>query len=321
MRALQVTELTGPDGVAVLDVPEPDASAGVLIDVHAAGLAFPDVLLTRGLYQYKPDPPFTLGVEVAGTVAEADAASEFAAGERVMAFAFGAASERLAVGPEFVFATPESFDDDQAGGFIMNYHTSHFALHHRGRLAEGETVLVHGAAGGVGTAAVQIAKGAGARVIGVVSSDTKEEVARRAGADEVVRCDSEWLKQVRELTDGRGVDVLYDPVGGDRFADSVRALAPEGRLLVVGFTEGQIPSVAVNRLLLKNISVVGVAWGAFVADKPGLTRAIGDDLARLAAGGLIDPIVSATYPLAEGAQALRDIDERRATGKIVVRMS
>lgn len=320
MRALQVTELTGPDGVAVHDIPEPDASAGVLIDVHAAGLAFPDVLLTRGLYQYKPDPPFTLGVEVAGTVAEAASDSGFKKGQRVMAFTFGAASERLAVSPDFVFATPESFDDDQAAGFIMNYHTSHFALHRRGRLQEGETVLVHGAAGGVGTAAVQIAKGAGARVIGVVSSDAKEEVARRAGADEVVRSDSEWLKHVRELTDGRGADVLYDPVGGDRFADSVRALAPEGRLLVVGFTEGNIPSVAVNRLLLKNIAVVGVAWGAFVADKPGLTREIGDELARLAGEGSVDPIVSAAYPLEKGAQALRDIDERRATGKIVVRM-
>lgn len=320
MRALQVTELTGPDGVAVNDIPEPDASAGVLIDVHTAGLAFPDVLLTRGLYQYKPDPPFTLGVEVAGTVSEADADSGFEVGQRVMAFAFGAASERLAVGPEFVFAAPESFDDDQAGGFVMNYHTSHFALHHRGRLQEGETVLVHGAAGGVGTAAVQIAKGAGAHVIAVVSSVAKDAVARRAGADEVVRSDGEWLKHVRELTDGRGVDVLYDPVGGDRFADSVRALAPEGRLLVVGFTEGNIPSVAVNRLLLKNISVVGVAWGAFVGDKPGLTRDIGQDLAQLAEAGFVDPIVSATYPLDEGAQALRDIDERRATGKLVLRL-
>jgi NADPH2:quinone reductase len=278
------------------------------------------VLLTRGLYQYKPDPPFTLGVEVAGTVAEAGADSGYEQGQRVMAFTFGAASERLAVGPDFVFPAPDSFDDDQAGGFIMNYHTSHFALHRRGQLQEGETVLVHGAAGGVGTAAVQIAKGAGARVIGVVSSDAKEEIARRAGADEVVRSDGEWLKHVRELTDGRGVDVLYDPVGGDRFADSVRALAPEGRLLVVGFTEGNIPSVAVNRLLLKNVSVVGVAWGAFVGDKPGLTREIAEDLDRLAASGAVDPIVSATYPLEEGAQALRDIDERRATGKIVLRM-
>jgi NADPH:quinone reductase len=318
MRALQVTELTGPDGVAVNDVGEPDPSLGLVVQVEAAGIAFPDLLLSRGEYQMKPDPPFTLGAEVAGTVTEAAADSGYEEGQRVMGFTFGGAAERAALHPTMAFPMPESFEFDQAGGFIMNYHTSHFALHHRGRLAEGETVLVHGAAGGVGTAAVQIAKGAGARVIAVVSSDAKEEVARRAGADEVVRSDGEWLSQVRELTDGRGVDVLYDPVGGDRFKDSVRALAPEGRLLVIGFTEGQIPSIAVNRLLLKNVSVVGVAWGAFVADKPDLTRQIGEDLERLAGEGFVDPLVGATYPLADGAQALRDLDERRATGKLVL---
>jgi NADPH2:quinone reductase len=255
---------------------------------------------------------------VAGTVAEAAADSGYEEGQRVMGFTFGGAAERAALHPSMAFPVPEAFDFDQAGGFIMNYHTSHFALHHRGRVQEGETVLVHGAAGGVGTAAVQIAKGAGAHVIAVVSSDAKEDVALRAGADDVVRSDGEWLSQVRELTDGRGVDVLYDPVGGDRFKDSGRALAPEGRLLVIGFTEGQIPNIAVNRLLLKNVSVVGVAWGAFVADKPDLTRGIGDDLARLADEGFVDPLVGATYPLEDGAQALRDLDERRATGKLVL---
>jgi NADPH2:quinone reductase len=318
MRALQVTELTGPDGVAVNDVDEPDPSLGLVVEVEAAGIAFPDLLLSRGEYQMKPDPPFTLGAEVAGTVLQAAGDSGYEEGQRVMGFTFGGAAERAALHPSMAFPMPEPFDFDQAGGFIMNYHTSHFALHHRGRLQEGETVLVHGAAGGVGTAAVQIAKGAGARVIAVVSSDAKEEVARRAGADEVARSDGEWLEQVRELTEKRGVDVLYDPVGGDRFKDSVRALAPEGRLLVIGFTEGQIPSIAVNRLLLKNVSVVGVAWGSFVADKPDLTRQIGDDLARLAEEGFVDPVVGGTYPLDEGAQALRDLDERRATGKLVL---
>jgi NADPH2:quinone reductase len=319
MRALQVTELSGPDGVAVNDVDEPDPSLGLVVQVEAAGIAFPDLLLSRGEYQMKPDPPFTLGAEVAGTVVQAAEDSGYQEGQRVMGFTFGGAAERAALHPSVAFPMPEAFDFDQAGGFIMNYHTSHFALHRRGRLQEGETVLVHGAAGGVGTAAVQIAKGAGARVIAVVSSDAKEDMARRAGADEVVRSDSDWLKHVRELTDGRGVDVLYDPVGGDRFKDSVRVLAPEGRLLVIGFTEGQIPSVAVNRLLLKNVSVVGVAWGAFVGDKPELTREIGQDLDRLAGEGLVDPLVGGTYPLEEGAQALRDLDERRATGKLVLR--
>jgi NADPH:quinone reductase len=318
MRALQVTELTGPDGVAVNDVDEPDTSLGLVVQVEAAGIAFPDLLLSRGEYQMKPDPPFTLGAEVAGTVVQAAEDSGYEEGQRVMGFTFGGAAERAALHPSVAFPMPEAFDFDQAGGFIMNYHTSHFALHRRGRLQEGETVLVHGAAGGVGTAAVQIAKGAGARVIAVVSSDAKEDMARRAGADDVVRSDSDWLKHVRELTDGWGVDVLYDPVGGERFKDSVRVLAPEGRLLVVGFTEGQIPSIAVNRLLLKNVSVVGVAWGSFVGDKPELTREIGEDLDRLAGEGFVDPLVGGTYSLEEGAQALRDLDERRATGKLVV---
>lgn len=154
----------------------------------------------------------------------------------------------------------------------------------------------------------------------MVSSDHKEEVAREAGADDVVRSDGEWLNQTRELTGGRGVDVVYDPVGGDRFTDSVRSLAPEGRVLVVGFTEGQIPSIAVNRLLLKNVAVVGVGWGAFIFDKQELVAEIAADLERMAAEGFVNPIVGATYPLAEGAQALRDLDERRATGKLVLRV-
>ena len=322
MRALQVTELNGPDGLALADVPDPDAGAGVLIDVEAAGVAFPDLLLSRGQYQIKPDPPFVPGTEVAGVVAEAAPDSGFEPGQRVMAltFAIGGFAERAATAPWATFALPESFSVEQGAGFVMNYHTSHFALLHRGQLREGETVLVHGAAGGVGTAAIQIARASGARTIAVVSSDAKEEVARRAGADEVVRSDGDWLAAARELTGGRGVDLVYDPVGGDRFTDSVRSLAPEGRVLVVGFTEGHIPTVAVNRLLLRNVAVVGVGWGAFIADKPGLVADTAADLARMAAEGHVDPIVGSTYPLEEGAQALRDLDERRATGKLVLRV-
>lgn len=271
MRALQVHDTSaGPDGLALAeDAPEPQLGDGVLIDVEAAGVAFPDLLLSRGLYQVKPEPPFIPGTEVAGTVREAAPGSGFSPGDRVMALllAVGGFAVRAAASAWATFALPESFSVEQGAGFVMNYHTSHFALHHRGRLREGETVLVHGAAGGVGTAAIQIARSSGARTIAVVSSDAKEEIARRAGADDVIRSDGEWLAAVRELTEGRGVDLVYDPVGGERFADSVRALAPEGRLLVIGFTEGQIPTVAVNRLLLKNVAVVGVGWGAFVFDK------------------------------------------------------
>ncbi|MEA2480729.1 MAG: NADPH:quinone reductase [Thermoleophilaceae bacterium] len=319
MRALQVTETTGPEGLKINDIPEPEPGDGVLIDVEAAGVAFPDLLMTRGEYQYKPDPPFTPGAEVAGTVVAAPEGSELAEGDRVTAFLFGGFQERVLAPPHTTFKAPESFSIEQAAGFPMNYHTAHFALHRRGRLQEGETVLVHGAAGGVGTATIQVAKGAGARVIGVVSTEAKEEVARRAGADEVVRSDGDWLAAVKELSGG-GVDVVMDPVGGDKFKDSVRSLGPEGRLLVVGFTEGQIPSIAVNRLLLRNVSVVGVAWGAFVLDKPDLCRQINDDLTRLAEEGFVDPIVSDVYPLEDGAKAIRQIDERGALGKIVLRL-
>ena len=324
MRALQITELGGPDSLQLVDdAPEPNADMGVLVDVEAAGVAFPDLLLSRGLYQVKPDPPFIPGTEVAGRVREATEGSGFEPGQRVMAltFAVGGFAERAASAPWATFALPESFSVEQGAGFVMNYHTSHFALLHRGRLREGETVLVHGAAGGVGTAAVQIAKATGARAIAVVSSDDKERVATEAGADDVVRSDGEWLAGVRELTSGRGVDVVYDPVGGDRFTDSVRSLAPEGRLLVVGFTEGEIPTVAVNRLLLKNVAVVGVGWGAFVFDKPDLVAEIAADLERMAGEGHVAPIVGATYSLADGAQALRDLEARRATGKLVLTLS
>jgi NADPH2:quinone reductase len=321
MRALQVHELDGPDALRLVDdAPEPEVGDGVLIEVEAAGVAFPDLLLSKGLYQVKPDPPFIPGTEVAGTVLEAAPGSGFSAGEKVMAltFAVGGFAERAASAPWATFGLPESFSVQQGAGFVMNYHTSHFALLHRGGLRKGETVLVHGAAGGVGTAAIQIARATGARTIAVVSSDEKERVAREAGADEAVRSDGEWLKAVRELTEGRGVDVVYDPVGGDRFTDSVRSLAPEGRLLVVGFTDGEIPSVAVNRLLLKNVAVVGVGWGAFIFDKPDLVAGIAADLERMAGEGYVAPIVGGTYPLEEGAQALRDLEGRRATGKLVL---
>lgn len=321
MRALQVHELNGPDSLKLVhDAPEPGSGAGVLIEVEAAGVAFPDLLLSKGLYQVKPEPPFTPGTEVAGTVLEAGDDSGFSPGDRVMAllFAVGGFAERAAAAPWATFRLPESFSVEQGAGFVMNYHTSHFGLIHRGKLREGDTVLVHGAAGGVGTAAVQIAKATGARAVAVVSSEAKEQVARQAGADEVVRSDDEWLAQVKELTSGRGVDVVYDPVGGERFTDSVRSLAPEGRLLVIGFTEGEIPTVAVNRLLLKNVAVVGVGWGAFVFDKPELVAQIAADLERMAGEGFVAPIVGGSYPLEEGAQALRDLEERRATGKLVL---
>jgi NADPH2:quinone reductase len=217
------------------------------------------------------------------------------------------------------FPLPDALDFDQGAGLILNYHTAYFACKTRGRLAEGETVLVHGAAGGVGTAALQVAKGLGARTIGVVSTDEKEQVAREAGADEVVRSDGPWKDQAKELSGG-GVDVVVDPVGGDRFTDSIRSLREGGRVVVVGFTGGSIPEVRVNRLLLRNTEVIGAGWGAFVVGKPAVSREIGEALERLIADGAVRPIVGARFPLEQAADALELIDGRGATGKVVLEL-
>jgi NADPH2:quinone reductase len=224
----------------------------------------------------------------------------------------------VAVAPEFlVFGLPEALDFAQGAALILNYHTAYFALALRGRLAAGETVLVHGAAGGVGTAALQVAKGLGARTIGVVSSDAKEQVARDAGADDVVRADGTWKDDVLGLSDG-GVDLVLDPVGGDRFTDSLRSLGEGGRLVVVGFTGGSIPEVRVNRLLLRNTEVIGAGWGGYAMGKPEVNREIGAALDALIASGAVRPIVGDRFGLEQAADALRLLDERRATGKIVL---
>jgi NADPH:quinone reductase len=236
-------------------------------------------------------------------------------GQRVAAFCFLGAFAEVAVAPEYmVFPIPDDWDYAQGAALVLNYHTAYFALKIRGRLAEGETVLVHGAAGGVGTASLQVAKGLGARTIGVVSSDEKEQVARQAGADEVVRVEG-FRDAVKELG---GADLVLDPVGGDRFTDSLRSLREEGRVVVVGFTGGSIPEVKVNRLLLNNTEVIGAGWGAYVMPKPEVTRQIGAELAKLTEAGFIDPPVGARFPLEHAAGALKLIDGRGATGKVVL---
>ena len=230
MRAAQVTRLDGPSSVEVVDLPEPEGDATqVVIDVAAAGICFPDVLLTRGRYQVTPDLPFVPGSEVAGRVRSAPAGSGFEEGDRVAAFPFlGGFAEVVAAPPTHVFPLPERVTFEQGAALPMNYLTCHFALRERGHLREGETVLVHGAAGGIGTAALQLARAWGARTIAVVSTDDKAEVARGAGADDVVLADG-FRAAVTDLTGGRGADVVVDPVGGDRFTDSLRALAHAGR--------------------------------------------------------------------------------------------
>src|SRR5690349_15299057 len=294
--------------------------SGVLVDVHAAGVSFPEVLQTRGEYQLKPPLPFIPGSEVGGVVRSAPDGAPVSAGDRVAAFCgLGGFAEVVAAPEFFSFALPEELDFAQGASLVLNYHTAYFALRTRGRLAEGETVLVQGAAGGVGTATLQVAKGLGARTIGVVSSDDKERVARDAGADEVVRSDGPWKDQVKEISGG-GVDVVIDPVGGDRFTDNLRSLREGGRAVVVGFTGGSIPEVRVNRLLLNNTEVVGAGWGAGVMSKPDAVREIGAAIADLMAKGFVRPLVGARFPLDRASDALKLIDGRGATGKVVLEL-
>jgi NADPH2:quinone reductase len=321
MRAIQVAELTGPrDALRLVDIPEPSGD-GVLVDVHAAGVSFPELLQTRGEYQFKPELPFVPGSEVGGIVRSAPAGADVRPGDRVAAFSMLGAWAEVALAPShFVFPLPDSLDFAQGAALILNYHTAYFALKLRGRLAPGETVLVHGAAGGVGTAALQVAKALGAsKTIGVVSTDEKERIAREAGADFVVRADGPWKDEARSLSDG-GVDVVIDPVGGDRFTDSLRSLRPQGRVVVVGFTGGSIPEVRVNRLLLGNLDVVGAGWGAYVLSRPEVTREIGAVIGQQIADGFVRPIVGARFGLARAAEALELLDRREALGKVVLEL-
>jgi NADPH2:quinone reductase len=253
-------------------------------------------------------------------VRSAPEGSGFAAGDRVSAFCLLGGFAQVAVAPvAMTFPLPAELDFAQGAGLVLNYHTAYFSLVTRGRLQAGETVLVHGAAGGVGTATLQVAKGLGARTIAIVSSDEKEAVAREAGADEVLRSGGAWKDKARAVCDGAGVDLVIDPVGGDRFIDSLRSLARGGRLVVVGFTGGSIPEVKVNRLLLSNTELIGAAWGEYViGSKLAYGREAGDAMARLIADGHIRPIVGARLPLEQAADALELLESRGATGKVVL---
>lgn len=319
MKAAQVSELAGPTAVSVVEVDSPTPGPEqVLVEVHAAGVSFPDLLMTKGEYQLQPEVPFIPGCEVAGVVVDANGVQGYQAGDRIAAFTMlGGFAEQAVVDPAWAVRLPNALSYAHGAALPMNYLTMEFGLFRRGNVQAGETVLVQGAAGGIGTASIQLAKAAGATVIAVVSTEEKREIAMTAGADHAVAVD-EFRVAAKDLTGGRGVDVVVDPVGGDRFTDSLRCLKSEGRLLVVGFTGGEIPSVKVNRLLLNNISVVGVAWGAFAFVNPGYIQSQWKTIIELFRTNCINPPIGEKYALADAGEAVGALENRTALGKIVI---
>ncbi|BBX51159.1 NADPH:quinone oxidoreductase family protein [Mycolicibacterium poriferae] len=321
MRAIQIARLDGPQAAHVVEIDEPAGGDDVVVvDVHAAGVAYPDALQSRGLYQYKPEMPYIPGAEIAGVVRSAPEEAHVRPGDRVAGLTMlcGAMAEVVTLPPERLFRLPDSVSFEAGAGVLFNDLTVHFALRTRGRLSNGDTVLVHGAAGGIGTSTLRLAPAFGAaRTIAVVSSEEKADVARAAGASDVVLADG-FKDAVKELTDGRGVDIVVDPVGGDRFTDSLRSLSPGGRLLVVGFTGGDIPTVKVNRLLLNNVDVVGVGWGAWTMRHPGYLQQQWAELLPLLASGRVRAPEPVVFPLEDAAAAIASLEDRTARGKVVV---
>ncbi|WP_085706654.1 NADPH:quinone oxidoreductase family protein [Pseudomonas sp. B35(2017)] len=295
----------------------------ILLEVHAAGVNFPDTLIIEGKYQFKPPFPFSPGGEAAGVVREVgEKVNHLKVGDRVMALTgWGSFAEQVAVPGYNALPIPPSMDFRTAAAFSMTYGTSMHALTQRGNLQPGETLLVLGASGGVGLAAVEIGKALGARVIAAASSAEKLAVAKAAGADELINYSETSLKdEIKRLTDGQGADVIYDPVGGDLFDQAIRAIAWNGRLLVVGFASGRIPELPVNLALLKGAAVLGVFWGSFAQRQPQDNAANFQRLFGWFAEGKLKPLVSQVYPLSEAAQAINDLGQRKAVGKVVVQV-
>jgi NADPH2:quinone reductase len=324
MRAWQVDALGEPREVMRLEPSAPMPEAGedqVLVQVSAVALNFPDVLMCRGLYQVRPPLPFTPGVELCGRVVQASA--EFAVGDRVLGTpAAGALAEFAVLNVGDVFSAPDALDDAQAASFHIAYQTGWFGLHRRAALKSGETLLVHAAAGGVGSAAIQLGKAAGARVIAVVGGPAKAKVAEALGADIVVdRHTEDFVAVVKEATGGRGADVIYDPVGGETFTKSTKCVAFEGRIVVIGFAGGDIASALTSHALIKNYSVVGLHWGLYKKFDPDLIQAAHVDLSALAAGGIAVPLVSARIPFEEAPEGIAALAAGDTTGRVVVEFS
>jgi NADPH:quinone reductase len=324
MKAWRVHELGEPGRVLRLeDVDDPRPERGqLLVRVRAAAANFPDVLMCRGEYQEKPPFPFTPGIELCGEVVEAGAgASRLAVGDRVIGSAelpHGAFAGLSLMADERTFAAPGALDDAEAAAFYIGYQTGWFALHHRAGLKAGETLLVHAAAGGVGSAAVQLGKAAGATVIGVVGGAEKAEVARSLGADVVVdRHTEDFVAVVKEHTGGRGADVVYDPVGGEAFKLSTKCIAFEGRILVIGFASGDMPTAAVNHALIKNYSIVGLHWGLYAKKDPAAIRRCHDDLTALAEQGVAKPLVGERLGFDNVADAVQRLADGKTVGRVV----
>ncbi|GAV40621.1 NADPH:quinone oxidoreductase family protein [Streptomyces acidiscabies] len=318
MQAWQVHENGEPSEVMRLaEVERPVPREGqILLKVRAASINFPDVLMARGLYQVKPPFPFTPGVELCGETED---------GRRVIGnpvLPFGALAEYAVAEPAALFPAPESLDDAEAAALHIGYQTGWFGLHRRARLEAGETLLVHAAAGGVGSAAVQLGKAAGARVIGVVGGAEKAAVARELGCDVVIdRRADDVVGAVKEATGGRGADVIYDPVGGEAYQQSTKVVAFEGRIVVVGFASGSIPSPSLNHALVKNYSLLGLHWGLYATKNPKLIQHCHEQLTELAAQGAIKPLVSERVPLAGAAGVVQKLADGVTTGRVVVEVS
>ncbi len=321
MKAWQVHAWGEPSSLQLGEAGTPEVGAGqVRIRHRAAGLNFFDLLQVRGQYQIKPPFPFTPGAEAAGVVEEVgDGVTGFRAGDRVMALCLqNGFGESSVVPATHVFALPESWSFAEGAAFPIVYHTGWYALERRARLERGETLLVHAGASGVGMAAIQIGKAMGARVIATASTETKRAFAVSVGADEVIDyTQAGWPDEVKRLTGGRGADVIYDPVGGDAFDLSTKCIALEGRLLVIGFASGRIPSIAANRILIKNFSVVGAVWGAYAIPRPGYLA----EAQRSLAGFALKPQVRQEYSFDHLVDALQDLDQRRVIGKAVLLVS
>lgn len=321
MRALVCSELNGIDGLAVGDLPEPELTPGTArVAVESAGANFPDILITQGLYQFKPDLPFAPGMEFAGTVTEVgDDTSRVAVGDRVYgSVGHGAFAEQVVAPTESLFAVPDGMGADVAAALPITFGTSYHALVDRAQLEDGESLLVLGAAGGVGIAAVQIGAKLGATVIAAVSSDEKAATVRENGAAHVIRYDQEDLRdRLKRISQG-GVDVVFDPVGGETTEAAFRSLAWEGRHLVIGFAAGDIPALPLNLALLKGASLVGVFWGRFTQEDPGRNRENFETMAAWWSEGNLEPVVSRTYSLEEAPDALRALGGRQAIGKLIV---